>query len=175
MKTILVFSHIHNTFDKKRLIHDENIYMKYSDVKVDDFIKSETIQRFFMQDIDGLLANYEEGEPKMKPDLLKRMRELEQEREKRMNEMTKQQMTPIHAVTGNGDRIQLTMEQVITKMQEMEAAIQNMNNIIQSHRWYASLMSDYIDELEKIVEEGKRRQMDLEEQKLHKIGNDLNC
>ena len=179
MKTILVFSHIHNTFDKKRLIHNENKNMKYSDVTVDDFIRSESIKRFFMQDIDDLLANYEEGEPKMKPDLLKKMRELEQERERMMNDMARQQMTPIHAVTGNGDRIQLTMDQVITKMQEMEAAIQNMNEIIQSHRWYASLMSDYIDELEKMVEMekegGNRNRAIIEEQKLHEMENHLNC
>jgi hypothetical protein len=43
--------------------------------------KNEThIKKFFMDDIDKLLEKYEPGDPKMKPDVLKQLKEIETER-----------------------------------------------------------------------------------------------
>ena len=49
-KTILVFSHVHNSFDKKTLLGQgaNNPFVKLSDVKVDDFVKEPDIKEFFM-------------------------------------------------------------------------------------------------------------------------------
>lgn len=86
MKTILVFSHDHNTFDKKRLLDNPHPdYFKPSTKTVDEFIAKpaeEHIKRFFLDDIDDLLATYEPGEPKMKPDVLEQTKKIEQERKK---------------------------------------------------------------------------------------------
>jgi len=86
MKTILVFSHNHNTFDKKRLLDNPHPdYFKPSTKTVDEFIAKpaeEHIKRFFLDDIDDLLAKYEPGEPKMKPDVLEQTKKIEQERKK---------------------------------------------------------------------------------------------
>jgi hypothetical protein len=86
MKTILCFSHEQNTFDKRRLLENPHPdYVKESKKKVSDFIKLEKeseITKFFMEDIDPLLKKYEPGEPKMKPDVLKQIAEIEKEREK---------------------------------------------------------------------------------------------
>jgi hypothetical protein len=88
MKTILVFSHEHNTFDKRKLLANPHPdFIKDSPKTVNDFIKLEKerdIKKFFMEDIDGLLAKYEPGEPKMKPDVLKQISEIEATREKMM-------------------------------------------------------------------------------------------
>jgi glycosyltransferase involved in cell wall biosynthesis len=84
MKTILVFSHEHNTFDKRRLLDNPHPdFLKESPKTVDMFIrgKNEThIKKFFMDDIDKLLEKYEPGDPKMKPDVLKQLKEIETER-----------------------------------------------------------------------------------------------
>ena len=95
LKTILVFSHIHNTFDKKRLLENPHPdYLKESPKTVDMFIKGENeahIKKFFMEDIDTFLEHYEPGEPKMKPNVLIQTRQLEQERQKMMEDHIKQQ------------------------------------------------------------------------------------
>jgi glycosyltransferase involved in cell wall biosynthesis len=90
MKTILCFSHEQNTFDKRRLLDNPHPdYVKESQKKVTDFIrldKEAIIKKFFMEDIDPLLEKYEPGNPKMKPDVLKQIAEIEKEREKMMQE-----------------------------------------------------------------------------------------
>ena len=58
-KTILVFSHIHNTFDKRNLLKNPNtMFQKESPRTVEDFIKTpeeSLIKDFFMKNIDELL------------------------------------------------------------------------------------------------------------------------
>ena len=86
-KTILVFSHIHNTFDKKTLLNNRHPrYIKESDKKVKDFINEEHLYNFFVNDIEDKLKEYKAGEPKMKPDVLKQIDELTKSREKQMEE-----------------------------------------------------------------------------------------
>lgn len=88
LKTILVFSHEHNTFDKRKLLDNQNPqFFKQSDKTVDNFIresKEAPIKQFFMTDIDRLLLAYEAGEPKMKPDVLQQIKEIDEERRKMM-------------------------------------------------------------------------------------------
>jgi hypothetical protein len=86
MKTILVFSHAHNTFDKRRLLENANpTYVKESDKTVDMFIRfadEAKIKRFFLKDIDEKLSKYGPGAPDMKPDVIKQTLELEEQRKK---------------------------------------------------------------------------------------------
>ena len=88
MKTILVFSHIHNSFDKRKLLETQPPqFMKESSKNVHDFIRlysEEPIHDFFMKHIDELLEAYSPGLPIMKPDVLKQMMELDKEREQMM-------------------------------------------------------------------------------------------
>jgi glycosyltransferase involved in cell wall biosynthesis len=90
LKTILVFSHIHNSFDKKQLLNqgNENPYVKLSDKKVCDFVKEEEIQKFFLEEIDARLENYKSGNPENKPEVLKQIQQIIKNREN----MIKQQM-----------------------------------------------------------------------------------
>ena len=84
MKTILVFSHEHNTFDKRKLLANINPSVcKESAKTVDDFIRftdEACIKRFFMEDIDEKLANYSPGRPEMKPDVIRQTKEIEEQR-----------------------------------------------------------------------------------------------
>lgn len=81
MKTILVFSHVHNSFDKKVLLDKPSDFVKESSKKVNDFIKDDTILRFFMNDIDKLLDSYEPGRPENKPDVVKQIDTLTKSRQ----------------------------------------------------------------------------------------------
>jgi glycosyltransferase involved in cell wall biosynthesis len=76
LKTILVFSHEHNSFDKKKMLDSPNKFMKFSDKTASDFIKDDDIKHFFMVDIDELLANYEPGKPEHKPEVFIQMEEM---------------------------------------------------------------------------------------------------
>ena len=71
MKAILVFSHRHNTFDKRTLLNDpfSNV-MRLSEKKVGDFIKDADVAEFFMN-LENILIDYPPGEPEMKPDVIK--------------------------------------------------------------------------------------------------------
>ena len=91
MKTILVLSHVHNSFDKKIILEQgENQYMKKSDLRVEDFIKNKDIYNFFMEDIDKILEIYEPGKPENKMDVLNQLKELKIKREAMMLEQQKQ-------------------------------------------------------------------------------------
>ena len=104
MKTILVFSHMHNTFDKKKLLENPHPdFFKESTKTVSDFIRKPEeakIHRFFMEEIEGLLAKYEPGEPKMKPDVLKQTKQIEENRQKMIAEAQAQHQAQNQNVPG---------------------------------------------------------------------------
>jgi glycosyltransferase involved in cell wall biosynthesis len=79
LKTILVFSHSHNTFDKKTLLTnmEGNSYITYSSKKIEDFINDKDIIHFFLEEMEEKLKKYEPGNINMKPDVLKQIKELE--------------------------------------------------------------------------------------------------
>jgi hypothetical protein len=80
-KTILVFSHQHNTFDKKELLGGPpNQFVGPSTKTVDDFVKDPESKQFYMEDVDDLLETYEPGRPEYKPDVLKQIEEIKVKR-----------------------------------------------------------------------------------------------
>jgi len=89
-KSILVFSHVHNSVDKKELlktlpspnIHDTPLTPK-------DIIKEPDIVKFFMEDIDTLLNNYDPGHPDYKSDVKKQMAQIKIDRENKSQENIK--------------------------------------------------------------------------------------
>jgi glycosyltransferase involved in cell wall biosynthesis len=105
LKTILVFSHSHNTFDKRTLLKNMagNQYINYSTKQVEDFIKDKDTIKFFVEDVEDKLRAYEPGNINMKPDVLKQMKELEEKRkkmEKKMMEERERNMIFLDANTG---------------------------------------------------------------------------
>jgi len=93
-KTILVFSHNHNSFDKKKLLENTQIpnkFVNYTDITVDDMVKEEDIKRFFMEDIDEILDKYEPGKPQNKQDVLKQIDEITEKRNKMTQDHINQQ------------------------------------------------------------------------------------
>jgi len=146
-KTILVFSHEHNTFDKRKLLNKQNKFIQVSNLTVDDFIRDNpAIRRFFMEDIDMLLAQYEPGAPRHKPDVLKQTAELEEQR-KNMAMQQMNQVTPIQVRDAEGKMVPLTMEQVAHHLQELEAAVHSLRRTVEQQRVYIEQQAECIRDL----------------------------
>lgn len=145
LKTILVFSHVHNSYDKKELLaqnHDNNPYMKISDKTVDSFVKDESIKTFFLETIDTELEKYEPGSPSNKPDVLKQMKELKIKREKQAEQM--QQNIEQKYMEQQKTIQQLTVEN--TKLKE---------KIIYYEKKMKDIISSKISDLKKITKNKK--------------------
>jgi glycosyltransferase involved in cell wall biosynthesis len=128
LKTILVFSHEHNTFDKREMFKTAHPdYFKESPKTVDMFIRrpnEQPIKDFFMRDIDALLDKYEPGLPKMKPDVLIQMERIRRERDEMIKQETeKMQNGPIMLQQGEGQPpIQLNTVQIVSIIQQLQEA-----------------------------------------------------
>lgn len=75
LKTILVFSHQHNSLNKERLLQNPKLSKVIpSQYKVSDFIKNPILKQFYMEDINNVLEQYEAGKIENKPILLKELK-----------------------------------------------------------------------------------------------------
>jgi len=134
LKTILVFSHEHNTFDKREMFNTAHPdYFKESPKTVGMFIRNESeqsIKDFFMHDIDALLENYEPGLPKMKPDVLVQIKQIKDERAQMIErEKEKQLNGPITLQPGDGKPpIQLNSPQIVKIIQDQQETINNLTH-----------------------------------------------
>ena len=131
MKTILVFSHNHNTFDKKKLLENPHPdFFKESAKTVDDFIKlpsEATLKHFFVIDIDDVLATYAPGEPAMKPDVLEQTKKIEQDRRNMMAAQQQKMMQNSPGITlqepGKPPRT-LNLEETLKLIQNQQQDLQ---------------------------------------------------
>jgi glycosyltransferase involved in cell wall biosynthesis len=90
LKTILVFSHKHNSLNKETLLENpQQTKTIPSRFTVDDFIKDPILKQFYMNDMNILLEEYEPGKPKYKPELLEQIKQMEENRERKIAEHAK--------------------------------------------------------------------------------------
>tara|TARA_B100000085_G_scaffold136455_1_gene124291 strand:+ start:2295 stop:3443 length:1149 start_codon:yes stop_codon:yes gene_type:complete len=126
-KVILVFSHIHNTFDKKKLLDSPHPnFVKTSDKTIDDFVKEPDIKDFFINKIEDLLKNYEPGHPKMKPDVLQQIQEIEEKRKK----MASENNGTIMLQQDGKEPIQLTQQQVLQHLNDQNKKMQELVQLL---------------------------------------------
>jgi glycosyltransferase involved in cell wall biosynthesis len=137
LKTILVFSHEHNTFDKRKMLDNPHPdYLKTSDKTVDTFIKfkhEEPIKDFFMNKIDKLLEGYEPGLPKMKPDVLAQIKVIEAERAVMVKKLQQEQANanaPIILQRPGEEPHQLTSHDAVNIMQQQQKHIVDLTEKI---------------------------------------------
>ena len=135
MKVILVFSHEHNTFDKRKLLERPNpTFVKETTKTLDDFIigaSAPTLKHFFVDELENLLKYYEPGLPKMKPDVIKQTEELEKNM---IAMMQKQQQQQQETATGGTiimqqegkEPVALTNDQVINIIQVQQAQVKEL-------------------------------------------------
>lgn len=153
LKTILVFSHIHNTFDKRKLLDNQHPdFFKESPYTVNMFIRNPEesyIKQFFMKDIDALLNKYKPGNPDMKPDVLQQISKIEKERALQMQQMQQMQqnesnMPKFLLNNSNGQQIEMSPQDII--------------NIIEQQRVQLETMKKELDEKNILI---KKLQMDI--------------
>ena len=150
-KTILVFSHIHNTFDKKKLLEQgENDYQKTSQRTVQEFVKDDDMRRFYMEKIDGLLQNYQPGDPSNKPDVLKQIKEIEEERKNMAMQQNGSQGQIV--LNQNGQQIVLNNEQIVQIIQKQQEQLQHFSRILEDKDRIISGMESQL-EVYKIMNE----------------------
>jgi glycosyltransferase involved in cell wall biosynthesis len=92
LKTILVFSHCHNSFDKNILLEKPNeSKMQLSSYSIKDFIlhPDPELTIFYTEQLDNTLSQYEQGDPKYKPDVLNQIQKIQDNRAYRMWEYQK--------------------------------------------------------------------------------------
>ena len=135
MKSILVFSHEHNTFDKRKMLDNPHPdYFKESPKTVDSFISKpfeSNIKKFFMNDIDALLDAYEPGQPKMKPDVLKQIKQIEDDREQMMQEeMKKINNQPITLQRPGEPPVQLTNVEIVNIINSQQEQLKQLQPLL---------------------------------------------
>ena len=139
-KTILVFSHIHNSFDKKELLKQvPNPNMHDTTLTPKDIIKETNILKFFMEDIDVLLEEYEPGKTENKPDVLKQLSEIKKQREEMIKKhMLKQQeeaenIKKMNMMYNNKEMIKMVTDEnreLKNENRELKITIQYLENKI---------------------------------------------
>jgi len=141
MKSILVFSHIHNSFDKKLLLKDQNDFVNVSTIEVNNFIKDDSIKEFFMKDIDDILDKYQPGKIENKPDVIKQIHEIKVKRDKMIDDYNKGEL----------------INRQNTIIVDYEGRLNQMNILTQELTIENGLLKDkvnyYDDKIKKLVQE----------------------
>ena len=148
MKSILVFSHEHNTFDKRKMLDNPHPdFLKDSTKTVNDFIKNkneDSIKDFFMNKIDKLLEAYEPGSPKMKPDVLEQIKKIEAERAEMLKKAQNESANQIILQKQGEEPVVLSVHDAVNIMQQQQKYIGELTNEKQNY-------SNRIAELEKMI------------------------
>jgi glycosyltransferase involved in cell wall biosynthesis len=177
-KTITVFSHIHNTFDKKQLLeHTNTRYVKETKHRISDFVKNDVLRDFITNKINSLLSKYEAGDPKYKPEAKEQMNKLiEEQNEKRKKE--EEENGPIVVRTEGKEPQTLNSKQVreilnfqIQKIKELQQNINNLELTIENQK-------QEVETAELVVKIRDNRIKELEHElsscKIQKTSHDIN-
>jgi hypothetical protein len=161
-KSILVFSHNHNSFDKKELLaQGPNPNMREITTTPADLVKEPEILKFFMEDINLLLDDYEPGNPKHKPDVTKQLSEIRESRERIMKEHMEKQLQ--YQDTMNKLNMMNNPQAIQNKINEQSFIIQQLSNENGELKDKVKYLEDKIKQLinEKIQERMKDKHIQL--------------
>ena len=158
MKTILVFSHRHNTFDKRMLLQDpfSNV-MRLSDKTVHDFIKDESVIDFFMN-LETVLLEYPPGEPIMKPDVMKETQEMIKKKE----EMKRAAIEKQDAKKRLYDEIVKTSPEIFQKIESQQKIIFGLQDDVYK-------LQEQNRQLKELYNKTARENMELKKQNNSKL------
>jgi glycosyltransferase involved in cell wall biosynthesis len=138
LKTILVFSHNHNTFDKKKMLENmHKDFCKESSKPVSMFIRgknTEKIQKFFLEEIDGLLEKYDFGNPQHKPDVLENIKKIDKERKELAATNPANTGQKIMMKQPDGTERELTPQDLINIIQQQNQQIQQLTQELDNFR-----------------------------------------
>jgi glycosyltransferase involved in cell wall biosynthesis len=134
LKTILVFSHIHNSFDKKELLNQpENQYMKVSNKTIDHFIQDQSIKDFFMKDIDNILSNYDFGKVENKPEVLNQIKEITEKKNQMIQQQVIQNVQQINNINKQVEKILQEHKQLIHILMKDNVELKNRITVLENN------------------------------------------
>ena len=142
LKTILVFSHEHNTYDKRKLLDNPHPdYVRQSAKTVDMFVKEPDAKAFYTCEIRDVLKDYAPGVPDMKPDVMEQTQKIEEMRRKEMEQAAKNNLDQATIVytAPDGTRKEMTKTEIVTTLSSQHRRIYELE--------------ERVEELEKLVEE----------------------
>lgn len=148
-KSIVVFSHSHNSCNKKDLLEGLHVPLERrkvfeSDVRPEDIIKDREILYFFMQNLEIILQQYEPGKPINKVDVTNNLIAIKEKRENMVKAELKKQadyndvikktlsLTPqtmkqkIDELTFDNSNLQLENTQLREKVNYLEGKMKKM-------------------------------------------------
>lgn len=128
-KTILVFAHIQNSVDKRRLIEEPSQYVRPSSKTIDDFIKHPELKAFYIGNLNQSLISYPPGKPEHKPEMMKQIRDMNEERERMMAPM--QDM--YNSLMGQMNEMRAGFEKVIENKDTLINALIKKNKEMKDH------------------------------------------
>jgi len=156
-KSILVFSHAHNSFDKKELLNQgPNPTINEAQISPNDIIKEPEILKFFMEDIDKLLDNYEPGKPENKPDVTKQLMEIKATRENMMKDHAQKQMD--YQNTMQKIKMLNNPESAQNRINELSVIVQELNMENNQLKEKVKYLEDKIKQI--VIEQIQKKTLD---------------
>ena len=153
LKSILCFSHEHNTFDKKKLLEMPNLqFSKSVELLSEQIIKDKELLDFYKYKIEDLLRDYEPGRPIMKPDVLKQMEEIEKERQSEIEKCkASNNKSSIMLQQPGKSPIILSNDEVVDLLSNQSQEVNRLINIIQMKDKFIELMKNKLLEKDELI------------------------
>jgi len=152
---ILVFSHIHNTFDKKILLETpSNQFAKPSNKTIDYFIKESELKDWYLNQIESALNLYEPGLPIHKPDVLTQIQSVQKLRQQQnqQNQQNRQNQQNNIITLHYKDRpsVHLSHNQITQLLKEQQNKIRELldinKKILDKNQIFIDILNDCLGE-----------------------------
>lgn len=126
LKTILVFSHSQNTYDKSKLLQgsENNPMLNESVLRPNDFISNEELRKFYTSQLHEEIKGYELGDLKHKPDVVEQTKKIEEMRRSRVQERF------LVRKNEDGTETRMTLEDIVKYVNVLKQEIVKRNAII---------------------------------------------
>lgn len=149
-KTILVFSHKHNTLNKEKLLENpESTRASVTNYLLEEFIKDPELREFYMKDMNNVLENYEPGRPENKPKLLEQIKKMEEERQKRLEDHNKM-LEARQKIMNNLQNVTNPLSQAVPTASEIELMRMNYEKQLTDKNY---LINELLKKLKEVTQE----------------------
>jgi glycosyltransferase involved in cell wall biosynthesis len=145
---ILVFSHIHNTFDKKKLLEniDNKFVKQINNFSISQLIPDKDLYSFYKENLNNILKDYTLGRPESKPDVLQNIILIEEKRRQILEDRLRKS-GQIIMKQNDGSKKVLSNDETIKVIQQQQMQIVNLQNQIKNIKEILIKKQEEIDTL----------------------------
>ena len=131
LKTILVFSHPHNTFDKRELLknYENNNFISKTNLKILNILRTQEKVDMYTTKLLETLKTYELGTMKYKSDVMEQKNKIEKERRDRMMFEKKKQFR-LYTKGPNGEKRVLEYFELVEQLQKLQKENIELKSVI---------------------------------------------